>query len=321
MKRPANDSRIFVTSGDPDGIGSEVCAKALRKLGPQRGIQFILWRSPECPKTHLRMIDARFRRKTVSTLEEGLRADLKSSVLIDICSDRTPGAWVEASAKACRDGRAEGLVTAPLSKTGLKKAGFKDLGHTEIFKRVCRTQNLHMAFLGSKFNVVLASDHIPLKDVPTQIVPRKLAAVIDQALALRRQIADQRPVAILGLNPHAGESGLLGQEDGRIRRLIERDYRGKVFGPLVPDAAFLPSNLRKYSIFVCLYHDQGLIPFKMAHGFDEGVHLTLGLPFVRTSVDHGTAKELFGLNRAKAGSMISALDAAVQLIRKGRSIK
>jgi 4-hydroxythreonine-4-phosphate dehydrogenase len=119
-------------------------------------------------------------------------------------------------------------------------------------------------------------------------------------------------LAIVGVNPHAGEQGLLGDEEALLRQLLGADVRG----PLVPDAAFLPANWGLYSVYVCPYHDQGLIPFKLVHGFDSGVHMTLGLPFIRTSVDHGTAKDIFGKNKARAGSMKDAITTAIRLAKE-----
>ena len=125
-----------------------------------------------------------------------------------------------------------------------------------------------------------------------------------------------RPIAILGLNPHAGEQGLIGSVENRIHaKVLETAAEEKlnVDGPLVPDAAFFPKNWSKYSVFVANYHDQGLIPFKMTHGQESGVQVTMGLPFVRTSVDHGTAKDIFGKNKADPRSMLQALEWAIRL--------
>ncbi|MCB0363235.1 MAG: 4-hydroxythreonine-4-phosphate dehydrogenase PdxA, partial [Bdellovibrionales bacterium] len=131
----------------------------------------------------------------------------------------------------------------------------------------------------------------------------------------------EKPIALVGLNPHAGEDSLIGNEEEKIflTALKEAD-RNKIAveGPLVPDAAFSPENWSRYSVFVCPYHDQGLIPFKMIHGQKSGVHITMGLPFVRTSVDHGTAKNIFGKNRANPNSMVEALKWAIMLAKQSR---
>jgi 4-hydroxythreonine-4-phosphate dehydrogenase len=154
---------------------------------------------------------------------------------------------------------------------------------------------------------------MPLSRVSKSLTLRRLRSGIAAAKFLRGLARSRKPIALVGLNPHAGENGLLGSEELKWKGLLKSKV---VEGPLVPDAAFLPHQWKKYSVYVCPYHDQGLIPFKLVHGFDEGVHLTLGLPFVRTSVDHGTAKELFGKNIAKHGSMREALELAMKLRSK-----
>jgi 4-hydroxythreonine-4-phosphate dehydrogenase len=208
------------------------------------------------------------------------------------------------------------MVTAPLSKTSIIDAGMKDIGHTEILARVTGQRDLFMGFIGKKFSVVLATGHQPLTDALRGLTPEKFLAALQAAAQLRELLPAAKkklPMAIVGVNPHAGEGGLFGNEEDWLRRFADQKL---VMGPLVPDAAFLPQNWNRYSVYLCPYHDQGLIPFKMVHGFTGGVHLTLGLPFVRTSVDHGTAKEIFGRNKAQAGSMKDALNAAMQLAKE-----
>jgi 4-hydroxythreonine-4-phosphate dehydrogenase len=302
--------RLLITTGDPDGVGSEVSCKALETVGPQKNVQFVLFRSPECSPLELKRIDKKFRRITVS---DGKLLPTTNSHrdLIDVISEQPPARWVEMATRYCLAKVADGIVTAPISKTGIAAAGLKDRGHTEIFSRLCKTKDIYMAFRGQYFNVLLLTDHIPLNQVAKALTPQRVQKGLLAAERLRSILGLKKPLALVGLNPHAGEDGLLGTEDQRLAPFLKKC---KAQGPLVPDTAFFKQNWSKYSVFVCCYHDQGLIPFKLVHGFDEGVHLTLGLPFVRTSVDHGTAKDLFGLNRAKSGSMRDALKLAVRLI-------
>jgi 4-hydroxythreonine-4-phosphate dehydrogenase len=302
--------RLLITTGDPDGVGSEVACKALEEIGPQPGVQFVLWRSPRCPTSHLRRLDRKFQRQSI--LESDLAALPRATrgVLIDIVSKAPPGRWVEAATRLCLRGQAFGIVTGPLSKTGLVAAGMKDRGHTEIFARLCRADDVFMAFWGRHFKLLLLTDHTPLMTVGRRLTSARIHDGLRAARQLRSWLGSEKPIALVGLNPHAGETGRLGSEETKFRHVLRaRD----VHGPLVPDTAFLPANWRRYSLFVCPYHDQGLIPFKLVHGFDEGVHLTLGLPFVRTSVDHGTAKDIFGRNRARHGSMRDAIRLALRL--------
>jgi 4-hydroxythreonine-4-phosphate dehydrogenase len=304
-------------------VGSEVVAKALARLKPRRGVQLFLWRSPKCPTKHLRLIDSQFKRTTVSSWHEAMRIPFtKSKELIDINSVLPAAQWVELSAKAAMMGNLDGIATAPLSKTSIQQAGLQDIGHTDILKRISRSAHVHMGFVGSKFSVVLATGHIPIQTVSEQLTRERIEAAIRSAQELRSILpksVGKLPLALIGLNPHAGETGLIGHEEQDVLNpLLEKLKAGGVDidGPLVPDAAFLKPNWTRYSVYVSCYHDQALIPFKMIHGQTSGVHITLGLPFVRTSVDHGTAKSLFGLNKANASSMIEAIDWAIRLCQE-----
>ncbi|MGE0528161.1 MAG: PdxA family protein [Bdellovibrionales bacterium] len=312
--------RLLLTSGDPDGIGWEVSVKALNQLGPQTGVQFFLFRQSG---TTLRRpaLSRAFRRVTVRSLAEAENVKFDPRLLVEVLSKDSPAHWVESAAKACLSGRFQGLVTAPLSKTSIIEAGFKDIGHTEILARVCGISDLFMGFIGRKFSVLLATGHQPLRRALADLSPARLTKAFCAAERLRSVLPRAkrgRPLALVGVNPHAGEEGLLGDEEDHFRDVLANLRWGEdqVIGPLVPDAAFLPKFWTRFSVYVCPYHDQGLIPFKLVHGFKAGVHLTLGLPFVRTSVDHGTAKDLFGKNKAESGSMRDALLTAIRLCKE-----
>lgn len=308
--------RVLITTGDRDGVGWEVTAKALNSLGPVKGVQFCYYRTTERgPK-----LNAKFKREVVKSLREALLYPKDSKYTLEIQSPEPPARWVEEGANACLKGTFQALVTAPLSKTSIQQAGFKDIGHTEILQRVSGIETLFMGFLGTKFNVLLATGHQPLRQALHQLSLSHMTKVMAAAKQMRSILQPKRqklPFALVGVNPHAGESGLIGDEEGWLGGFVEEQRRRgeRVIGPLVPDAAFLPKDWPRYSLYICPYHDQGLIPFKMVHGFKSGVHLTLGLPFVRTSVDHGTAKEIFGRNVAESGSMKDAIQTAIRLAR------
>jgi len=322
----ANPIRIVITIGDGDGVGTEVTAKALAKLKPKKNVQFYIWRqSNKTPRKYLSLIDSQFKRKTVSSWPDALKARPDSHrEIIDIESKLRPAQWIEITAKAGVLGQIDGMVTAPLSKTGIIKAGYSSIGHTELLRKYTKTEDLFMAFLGNEFNVLLATPHLPFKKIARQVNAETLEKAIRSAHLLKQLLTKSvknRPLALLGLNPHAGEEGLLGSEEVEIFKPVLAKVRRakiKIDGPLVPEAAFLRPNWKEYSVYVCPYHDQGLIPFKMIHGQDSGVHITLGLPFVRTSVDHGTAKDIFGRNKANPNSMLEALKWAVKLIETNR---
>ena len=309
--------KILLTSGDPNGVGLEVTAKALEKLGPQKNVQFILFRSPKSELKQLKRIDKKFDRVVVHSLNEALKfSSKKSSQFLDIESSDSAPKWVELAATACHEKSADGMVTAPLSKTLIQKEGYNAKGHTEILQKIAGVKDVHMVFIGKEFNVLLATGHMALAKVPEAVTTEVLELALNQALKLRKILKkplQKLPIALVGLNPHAGESGLLGQEEITTFSPLVKKIR-EIVGPLPPDAAFLKQNWKKFSVFVCPYHDQGLIPFKMIHG-THGFHLTFGLTFIRTSVDHGTAFDIFGKNKADGSSMLDAIKACIAMSR------
>lgn len=323
---PQRPLRIAITTGDTDGIGLEVAAKALAKIGSKEGITFFLWRHPRCSPKFLHMIDRRFKRVTVSSWPEALKVPVESRrQLIDISSHLPPPIWVETSAQAAHFGHIDAITTGPLSKTAITSAGLSDMGHTGILKRVSKSKELFMGFIGDRFNVVLATGHIPISQVTEKLTASRLKGAVEAADRMRAILdrkVQSRPMALLGLNPHSGEEGMIGSTEKEIHHAVLSEAKAAKIpldGPLVPDAAFFKENWKKYSVFVANYHDQGLIPFKMIHGQESGIHMTLGLPFIRTSVDHGTAKDIFGKGRADPSSMRLAIEYAVKLCQATRT--
>lgn len=306
--------KVAITTGDTDGIGLEVSAKGLSKVGPQRNCAFYMWRSPQASKNYLKLLDKKFDRIQVSDFSEAKKIKPKNSQLIEIVSEKSPALWVQDVAELCMSQDIGSMVTAPLSKQSVIAAGLSDMGHTDILKRVSKSSHAFMGFIGKYFNVILVSGHIPLNQVESKLTSELIQRAVNVSLQSRKFLdkkSQKRPIAILGLNPHAGDQGLIGDFE---QKTLEKMISSKnLQGPLVPDAAFLKNNWSKYSFYLALYHDQGLIPFKTVHGFDSGVHLTLGLPIKRTSVDHGTAKDIFGKNKANPGSMIEAIKWGVKL--------
>lgn len=314
--------KIAITSGDQDGVGFEITAKALHYLGPSKSVLYFVFRSSRAEKRYLHLIAKKFRIFTVSSLEDAL--DLSeiltdSRLLIEIVNDESPARWVESAAQACLEGLLNSMVTAPLSKQEIRKAKMKDIGHTDILKRVSQQPQAFMCFIGKKFNVLLVTGHLPTSRVETKIDSALLKTILTLGLRSRKYLGSSRskkPLAVLGLNPHAGDRGIIGSFEERILSpVIDKLNKDspQIVGPLVPDVAFMPEYWNRFSFYVAQYHDQGLIPFKMIHGFDSGVHLTLGLPIKRSSVDHGTAKDLFGKNKANPRSMIEAVKWGIKL--------
>lgn len=323
--------RVAVTTGNINGIGLEVACKALSKLGPKRGVRFYLFRSLDCRKKNFSFIDKKFKRITCSSLEEGFSQEKSweksERCLVDIASSLSPPNWVYESTQACLKKKLQALVTGPLSKQSFYEAGYKQAGHTEAFKKWTRRKKLFMAFIGKKCSVLLATGHVPLFEVQKLLTASCLEKALLAAHSLKESLSkkERRPIGLIGVNPHAGENGLIGREEKvllnkviqKMEKRFSRSGSGPYFcGPLVPDVAFLPHHLKKYSILVSPYHDQGLVGFKTLHGYQSGVHITVGLPFVRTSVSHGTAFDISGQNKADSSSMLEALLTAIRLSRQ-----
>jgi len=215
-----------------------------------------------------------------------------------------------------RSGVAAGLVTGPISKTQLYSVGFTHPGQTEFIAERCgmATDNVAMMLVGPTLRTVPVTSHIPYQDVPRELSTERIVMKGRTTIkGLQRLFGIDRPrLAVAGLNPHAGESGLLGREEidiiiPAIEKLLEEGF--DVVGPLPPDAMFHARERETYDAALCMYHDQALIPLKTLH-FDEGVNMTLGMPIVRTAPDHGTAFSIAGKNSANPGAMIAALQVA-----------
>ncbi len=319
--------KIALTTGDIDGVGLEVAAKALSQIGPQKNCTFFLFRHFDLNKNQnriLKKLDSRFGRLTFYSIESALvffdilqkTKSLDSSFIFDLALKTAPAEWVIACTHLCKNKLFDSLVTGPISKTGIQSAGYKFVGHTGIFRDVFPKNNLFMGFVGRDFHVMLATDHVPLKNVE-KILSNKtyLSSVFQGAKEFSNIFKSKKPVGLLGLNPHAGEKGILGSFEQKFLGGKFNKSTTQCSDPISPDAAFLKKNWSKYKFFLALYHDQGLIPFKMHHGQDSGVHVTVGLPFIRTSVEHGTANDIFNLNIANPASMVDAILLNIKLIQ------
>ena len=227
---------------------------------------------------------------------------------------------IELGVKLAMAGRIDALVTPPINKAGLKKAGFSIPGHTEYLAKLSKTKRYEMMLVGKKLRVVLVTRHTAIKDVSKNITRKRVEETIllaDQEL--RKSFGIKRPkLVVCGLNPHAGEEGSIGMEE--MNEIIpavlsaRKKTNAQIFGPLSPDALFHDAFAGRYDAEICMYHDQGLIPLKMISR-GSGVNVTLGLPFVRTSPDHGTGYDIAKKFTADPGSMIEALKLAVFLSR------
>lgn len=317
--------RIALTSGEPAGIGPDVClAQAARQLGCDLvclGDRDLLAERARAlgMKVELRPYD----RTSDPHAPGSLRVEhhpLRAPAVAGRLNAANAGYVLGLLARAC-DGALGGefaaVVTAPVHKGVINDAGFPFTGHTEFFAERTRVPRPVMMLTTASLRVALATTHLPLARVSGAITADLLCEVLeilDRDLARWWGIARPR-IAVCGLNPHAGESGHLGDEEIRliapaIARMHERGLR--IVGPVPADTAFVPRTLGDCDVVLAMYHDQGLPVIKHA-GFETAVNVTLGLPILRTSVDHGTALDLAGTGRASSGSLAAAIDLAVQL--------
>jgi len=287
---PVIDPVIGLVAGDPAGVGPELLAEALRH--PPEGVILTVVgdasaRTPGHP-------DRAGSERAVAALEEAARRALS--------------------------GELAAVVTGPVSKKHLHEAGFAFPGQTEFFAARAGVEDFAMLLTGGPLTVALVTAHVPLKEVASLLTTAEIVRVggLLARFLRRRGIASPR-IAVAGVNPHAGEQGDLGDEEGRLIvpaiPLLEAANPGVSFsGPFSPDTIFWRAANGEFDAILCMYHDQGLIPLKLL-GFHDGVNVTLGLPFVRTSPDHGTAYELAGTGKARPNSFLSAVRLAAELVK------
>jgi len=224
--------------------------------------------------------------------------------------------YIKAAVDMAIQERIAAIVTCPINKTAMQMAGSKFNGHTELLAEQTKSDDFAMMLTGDRLRVVLVTIHIPLRDVPAVLSKERILQTIritGRSLSERFGFKNPR-IGVAGLNPHAGEGGLFGgEEENIIAPAIQQALKEgfNVSGPFPPDTIFYRATKGHYDAVVCMYHDQGLIPFKMIH-FTDGVNTTLGLPIIRTSVDHGTAYDIAGAGTADPGSLVAAINMAVK---------
>jgi len=327
---------LVLTMGDPAGIGPEITLKAWMARNRLELPVFCLIADPQYIESFARLnnIDAQI--EQVSSVAEGAeKFDHALPVIPVECAEiPEPGAPTSANAAAVlksielavslvKDGQACGMVTNPISKAHLYEAGFSHPGHTEFLAELAKNHNDNktirpvMMLAAAELRVVPLTIHIPLKDVAQAITQELILEIVKiTALGLRQDFAISNPkIALAGLNPHAGEMGAMGMEETEIiapaiEQLLRDGY--SVSGPHPADTMFHEKAREAYDAVVAMYHDQALIPIKTL-AFDRGVNTTLGLPFVRTSPDHGTAFDIAGKNIASETSLCEALKLAQKM--------
>ncbi len=326
---------VAVTLGDPAGVGPEVILKALsepaiykacrpvvlgdlgvlertRAKGPASRINLIPWDVAE-PLPHSS------RTVPVLALSRLSSRDSRPGRPSKACGNAAYN-YITAAVKLIQTGAADAMATAPINKRILHLAGHRYPGHTELLAELTATRECRMMMLGQQLKVVLVTVHLPLAQVSETLSTRQVRITLELTeRALRKSFGLSRPrLAVTGLNPHAGEDGIFGLEEKRIilPAIKAARQRGiRAYGPFAADGLFHQAVAGEYDAVVCMYHDQGLIPLKLLHFFD-GVSLTLGLPIIRTSVDHGTAYDIAGKDKADSSSMKGAILMASQLVRR-----
>jgi 4-hydroxythreonine-4-phosphate dehydrogenase len=323
-------TRIFLTPGEPAGIGPDIVLMAARRRQPA---QLVAVADPALLRERARQLGLRVvleqlpARAPAAPHRPGrlwvspvpLRAPVRAGVL-----DPVNASYVleclRRAVQGCEAGRRTALVTGPVHKGVINDAGIAFTGHTEFLAEQTGVATPVMLLATPRLRVALATTHLPLRAVPAAITPQRLKAVL-RVLAgdLRRRFGIARPrILVAGLNPHAGEGGHLGREeiDAIEPALAELRAEGlDLTGPLPADTLFTPPVLARGDAVLAMYHDQGLPVLKYA-GFGQAVNVTLGLPLIRTSVDHGTALELAGTGRADPHSLLSAIALAAELARR-----
>ncbi len=323
---------IGLTLGDPAGIGPEICLRALREPSVLAGCVPVLFGDAgvlRClermgfPANDVPVVPlAEFNACTAPTIPvvvdcATLVVDKIEPGKVSAACGKAAYSYIEQSIRAALAKQIDGVVTAPIHKEALRLSGVEFPGHTEIFTALTGAQRSCMMLYSEKLTVSMVTTHVGYHEVPGRLSVERVLDVIELTAEAMRWMSGRAPrIGVCGLNPHAGEHGLFGQgEEEKVvgPAVAEAKKRGMdATGPLVPDAAFTEGVRRKFDAIVCLYHDQGHIPFKML-AFDTGVNLTLGLPIIRTSVDHGTAFDIAWQGKADPTSLYSAIRIAAQL--------
>jgi 4-hydroxythreonine-4-phosphate dehydrogenase len=288
--------RIGITLGDCAGIGPEIVDLALKSDRIARSAEYkIVGKYPDCQPGN----------PTAETA-------------------RAAAAALEEAVTLARRGELDAIVTGPVHKARMYEVGFKFPGQTEFFAERCGVKNFAMCLTGGKITIALATAHLPLRKVGSALKQPEIVRVgLLLADFLYSRSINAPRIAVAGLNPHAGESGTLGREEIEIiaPAIAELNRSRRTFvGPHSPDTVFHRAIEGEFDAVLCMYHDQGLIPLKL-HAFHEGVNVTLGLPFPRTSPDHGTAFEIAGKGVARPDSMIAAINLAVELAQQRGSAR
>ncbi|MBI2948644.1 MAG: 4-hydroxythreonine-4-phosphate dehydrogenase PdxA [Verrucomicrobia bacterium] len=324
---------IGIALGDPTGIGPEVTLKALARLDDSDENRYLLIGDVSLLQHLNQRLGLNLRLQAYEGPQSQGRFFVRDPRPEPIAEKLTPGcpiaalaalAYLTDGAQRCLRHGLDALVTAPLNKEAVLRTGRPFIGQTEFLTELACAERTAMMLLGEDdrgrwLRVALATTHVPLRHVADQLTQTKIETAIELTARACRDLGLKRArIGVCGLNPHAGEGGKLGTEEltiiaPAVRAAQERKF--DVHGPFAADTVFYQAYRGEYDALVAMYHDQGLAPLKMI-GFDRGVNWTLGLPFIRTSPDHGTAYDIAGQGKANPSSMLAAISLAKQLVQK-----
>lgn len=324
---------IAVTSGEPAGVGPELCLRLAERNVMASGVRLVLLGDHQLLAERLAQTGARLRLRewdprtpseagVLEVLHMPLTRPSQAGTLDPANSPYVLG-LLDRALEGCVSGEFAAMVSAPVHKGVINDAGIPFTGHTEYLAEKTNTAQVVMMLAGGGLRVALATTHLALRDVPDAITPQSLECVIRVLYAeMGRKYGIAQPrILVAGLNPHAGEGGYLGREEieviGPVLERLRREGM-QLLGPLPADTMFTPSMLAKGDCVLAMYHDQGLTALKYA-SFGNGINVTLGLPIIRTSVDHGTALELAGTGKADPGSLFVAVDQAIEMAARASS--
>lgn len=307
---------ILLTLGNPNGVGPEITLKALKRLTVKEKSEITVIGCPEAFNSKEAGLDG--------VCFEPVQADQLAHGYLYQPGEKTLASgylsylFIEKAIELAKAGKAGAIVTAPVSKELIVNAGITGfLDHTTHFTKAFGSTRTSMFFYSKDLKVLLATIHLPLKDVPSALTEDCLNTALDNAVAFCKSYYQKHfKIGVCGLNPHAGENGLIGKEDRDVITPVIHNYPAgpySIEGPYPSDTLFYKAYHGDYDLVVAMYHDQGLAPFKLLH-FHDGVNTTLGLPVIRTSPDHGTAFDIAGKGIADESSMLEAIRLAQKLL-------
>ena len=318
---------LYITSGEPAGIGPDICLSLANRIDERPIVVLIdkdlLLKRAQQLKLEVELIDYVGQDESAALGQLYVEHVPVTKPVIAGQLDVNNAAYVleqlRRSADYAMSGKSVGVATAPVQKSIINDAGIHFSGHTEFYQEFAGVERVVMMLATKTLRVALATTHLPLRDVADAITQERLHQVIDILIHdLKTKFKKDHPhILVCGLNPHAGEDGYLGMEEIEVINPVLERYRaqgGNMSLSLPADTLFTPENLKDADAVLAMYHDQGL-PVLKSQGFGEAINITLGLPFIRTSVDHGTALSLAGTGLAKSSSLQVAVDLALELAR------